>query len=204
MRGGQGKRLLFCAREKWFSKSGGKTSQEGITAWENIYRQQTCRPCCALESNDFFIPDWSLPGVLDGAVERESSQHRHRVDCSALHVWLRLPVTVDFEFDAQCPHGPPSFSPMFTRHIQVQKPVTLHKCINNRARSYRRSYLASVKILGFYHTEAQSRWPQKFLQTHRSVSMSLPKPQLTDSWTPWQILKVVHTRSNFSWNCLSF
>lgn len=102
MRGSQRKRLLFHAREKWFSKSGGKTSQDEITAQENLYRQQTCRPCYALESNDFIIPDWSLPGVLDGAVERESSQHRHGVDCSALHVWLRLPVTVDFEFDAQC------------------------------------------------------------------------------------------------------
>lgn len=69
--------------------------------------------------------------MLDGAVERESSQHRHHVDCSALCVSFRLPVTVDFEFDAQCPHGPPSFSPMFTRHIQVQKQVTLVKCINN-------------------------------------------------------------------------
>lgn len=80
MREGQGKRLPFFAREKLFSKSGGKTSQDRITAWENIYRQQTCRPCCALESNDYFIPDWSLPGVLDGTVERKSSQHRHCVD----------------------------------------------------------------------------------------------------------------------------
>lgn len=190
MRGGQGKRLLFCAREKWFSKSGGKTSQDGITAWENIYRQQTCRPCCALESNDSFIPDWSLPGVLDGAVERKSSQHRHHVDWSALRVWLRLPVTVDF--DAQCSYGTLSISPMFTRHIQVQKQVTLLKCISNWAKSYMRSDLALMKFLGFYHTEAQSRWPQSSLQTHRSVCMSFPKPQFTASWTPWQILSHAH------------
>lgn len=78
--------------------------------------------------HDFIIPDWSLPGMLDGAVERESSQYRHGVDCSALHVCLKLPVTVDFEFDAQClPHS----SPMFTRHTQIQKQVTLLKCISN-------------------------------------------------------------------------
>lgn len=146
MIGGQRKRLLFCAREKLFSKSGGKSSQDRITAWENMYRQQICRACCALESNDFFIPDWSLPGVLDGAVERKSSQHRHHVDWSALHVWLRLPVTVDFEFDAQCPYGPLSISPMFTRHIQVQQQVTLLKCISNWAKSYRRSDLASTTL----------------------------------------------------------
>lgn len=134
MRGSHGKRLLFCAREKLFSKSGGKASQDGITAWENISRQQTCRPCCALESNDFFIPDWSLPGVLEGVGERKSSQHRHSVDWSALRVWLRLPVTVDF--DAQCPYGPLSISPMFTSHIQVQKQVTLLKCISNLGKSY--------------------------------------------------------------------
>lgn len=145
MRGGQGKRLRFCAKEKFFSKSGGKTSQDGITVWENIYRQQTCRPCCALESNDFFY-SWL---ELDGAVERKSSQYRHRVDWSALCVWLRLPVTVDFEFDAQCPYGPLSISPMFTRHIQVQKQVTLLKCISNWGKSYKRSDLSLMKFLGF-------------------------------------------------------
>lgn len=131
MRRGQGKRLLFCLREKLFSKSGGKKSQEGITAWENLYRQQTCRPYCALESINFFIPDWSLPGVLDRAAERKSSQHRHHVDCSAFCVWFMLPITADFEFDAQCPYSPSSISSIFTRHIQVQKQVTLLKCIRN-------------------------------------------------------------------------
>lgn len=144
MRGGQGKRLRFCARKKFFSKSGGKTSQDGITAWENIYKQQTCRPCCALESNDFFIPDWRCTEQWRGkAVSTDC------VDWSALCVWLRLPVTVDFEFDAPCPYGPLSISPMFTRHIQVQKQVTLLKCISNWGKSYKRSDFALMKFLGF-------------------------------------------------------
>lgn len=196
MRGDQGQRLRFCERKKLFSKSGGKTSQDGITAWEYLYRQQTCRPCCAPESNDFFYSwlelarlEWSSEGA---GWSSEEEKHRHCVDCSALHVWLRLPVAVDFEYDVQRPHGPLSISPMFTRHTQVQKQVTLLKCISNWARSYRRSYLALIKFLGFCHTEAQSRWPQRSLQTHRSVCMSLPKPQLTASWTPWQILSHEH------------
>lgn len=201
MRGGQRKRLPFCAREKLFSKSGWKTSQEGITAWENLYRQQTCRPCYTLESNDFFIPDRSLPGVLAEAAERKSSQHRHRVDSSALCVWLRLPVTVDFEFDA---HMALHLSAPCLQDISKFRNKLLYSSINNWAQSYRRSYSASVKFLGSYHTEAQSRWPLKSLQTRGSVSVSLPKPQLTASWSPWQILKVMHTRSNFNWNCPSF
>lgn len=125
------KKGYFLCKRKIISKSRGKQARmESLHG--KIYRdKKPADPAVPQRAMIFFIPDWSLPGVLDGAVERKSSQHRHQVDHSALHVWLRLPITVVFEFDAQCPYGPLSISPLFTRHIQVQKQVTLRKCINN-------------------------------------------------------------------------
>lgn len=201
MRGGQGKRLLFCVREKLFSRSGGKTSQEGISAWENPYRQQTCRPYCALESNDVFTPDWSLPGVLDRE-EKESAQ----TSCGLFCIPCLVQVACNCRFWIWC-------------SVPIQPILQSAPCLSDISK-FRSKLLyssASTTELGVTGDPAWLLWNslasttlklkagnQRSLQTHRSVCMSLSKPQLTASWTSWQLLKVMHTRSNFSWNCPSF
>lgn len=194
MRGDQGQGYFFVQEKKnYFQRVEGKQARMESLHGKIFTDNKPADPAVPQRAMIFFYSwlelawlEWSSEGA---GWSSEEEKHRHCVDCSALHVWLRLPVAVDFEYDVQ---RPLSISPIFTRHTQVQKQVTLLKCISNWARSYRRSYLALIKFLGFCHTEAQSRWPQRSLQTHRSVCISLPKPQLTASWTPWQILSHEH------------